>query len=338
MTYATSERFAPVLEDIGVEVVHYREGPSLEGIREALRIRQVFKRNCPDLLIYDDLDRWGTWFTKEMQNIPAIKFFVSFAHNEHFPISVGGWFPNSSLSDLPTSGNERNDPSDSFAHYVYNHICKCNLIFIPRFFQIHADTFDDRFHFLGPSISHRKFYGQWSFPSNKRNIVLISLGTVRNAQPDFYRMCIAALQDLDVQVVMSVGDGVSIAALQPIPANFEVRPFVPILDILPHSVAFIGHGGMNSTMEALYHGVPLLLAPQDKYQYLIATRVVELGFGTLLPQNLGRDTLINALTSLLANAKILSRVRNIGSEMRKNSTPEKAVEIIERHLQTEGHR
>jgi len=330
VTYATSEAFAPVLRDIGADVVYYKGGPSSEGVREALRIRRFIKHDIPALVIYDDLDRWGTWFAKEMPHVPTIRFFVGFAS------TVGGGFWGDHHDGLQPLFNKSNSKPDSLSNYIYNHVCRCNLVFIPRFFQMHADTFDERFHFLGPSISHRRAYGRWDSTNNERDIILISLGTVLNARPDFYRICMDGLSELDFRIIMSVGDGVDIDTLRPIPANFEIRRFVPIVDILPHSVVFIGHGGMNSTMEALYHGVPLILAPQDRYHYLIATRVAELGLGTVLPHNFDGQTLIDSIRSTLNDSAALRRVSEVGVEMRKSRAAETAVEIIEKHLHLEG--
>jgi UDP:flavonoid glycosyltransferase YjiC (YdhE family) len=43
--------------------------------------------------------------------------------------------------------------------------------------------------------------------------------------------------------------------------KFIVRQQVPQLEILPYTKLFITHGGMNSTMEAVNYGVPMIVIP-----------------------------------------------------------------------------
>jgi UDP:flavonoid glycosyltransferase YjiC (YdhE family) len=45
---------------------------------------------------------------------------------------------------------------------------------------------------------------------------------------------------------------------------------------------FLTHAGMNSVMESLYHGVPLVAVPQIPEQRAVAARAAELGLGVML--------------------------------------------------------
>jgi MGT family glycosyltransferase len=87
------------------------------------------------------------------------------------------------------------------------------------------------------------------------------------------------LADGPWQVVIAAG-GDSLPG--PVPANFIARPAVPQVEILRRASAFVTHGGMNSVQEALYFGVPLVLAPQAADQFWISARTAELGAGPVL--------------------------------------------------------
>lgn len=67
-----------------------------------------------------------------------------------------------------------------------------------------------------------------------------------------------------------------------IPPNFIVLPYVAQLHMLQHTDVFITHAGMNSTSEALYYNVPLVMIPLTSDQPLVANRVQELGAGITL--------------------------------------------------------
>ena len=110
-------------------------------------------------------------------------------------------------------------------------------------------------------------------------LIYISLGTVFNELPAFYRACFSAFGDMPYQVVMAIGKNTDRSQLGATPANFIVSDFVPQLDLLERAALFITHGGMNSANEGLLYGVPLLVVPQRGDQYMVAGRVAELSAG-----------------------------------------------------------
>ncbi|MGH3899939.1 MAG: hypothetical protein ACRDTA_17210 [Pseudonocardiaceae bacterium] len=65
-----------------------------------------------------------------------------------------------------------------------------NLVFVPREFQPAGDSFDERFHFLGPLLGNREQAQPWSPPDPETRVLFISLGTIFTHHPEFYRTCI----------------------------------------------------------------------------------------------------------------------------------------------------
>lgn len=57
------------------------------------------------------------------------------------------------------------------------------------------------------------------------------------------------------------------------PSNFKLYNYVPQLDILQHTDLFITRGGMNSSSENLYFGVPMLVIPVMGGQPIVAQRI-----------------------------------------------------------------
>lgn len=153
------------------------------------------------------------------------------------------------------------------------------LVYTSPQFQPRADTFPaDHYAFVGPSLRPV----ETPFEKKRDRLVYISLGTVNNLMPRFYRDCIAALGDTEYQVVLSVGADIDIAALGPLPENVEVYPSVDQMALLEKADAFLTHCGMNSANEALAYGVPLICLPQTSEQGGVAERAAELGAGLLL--------------------------------------------------------
>lgn len=143
-----------------------------------------------------------------------------------------------------------------------------------------------RIRFVGPSIGSRAAEPQFPFDLlDDRPLVYVSLGTVNNRNPAFFRAAIAAYRQAPLQVVMSIGRNIDQAALGEIPANVIVREKVPQLALLERAAVFVNHAGMNSVQEALCRGVPLITVPQSPEQAVIAKRVARLGAGVMLAGN-----------------------------------------------------
>ncbi len=158
-----------------------------------------------------------------------------------------------------------------------------NIVYTSREFQANAEEYDERFVFVGASIMPR--LSPVAFPFEHladKPIIYISLGTIFNERPDFYRMCIEAFRETPYQVVMVLPASIDRAQVGEIPANFIVEPYVPQLELFPRVTVFITHGGMSSVQEALSFGVPLVVFPQMIEQMGTAQRVAELGAGLVM--------------------------------------------------------
>lgn len=138
--------------------------------------------------------------------------------------------------------------------------------------------FGDQVAFVGPSTHARAetapFPFDWLDPGRRH--VLVSLGTVNQSVGErFYRAAVEAVDGLDLQAVIVAPPEI----LATVPDNVLVQAFVPQLALLPRMDAVVGHGGHNTTCEALAHGLPLVLAPIRDDQPIVAAQVVDAGAG-----------------------------------------------------------
>jgi MGT family glycosyltransferase len=126
--------------------------------------------------------------------------------------------------------------------------------------------------------------------------------------------CIDAFAGSPWHVVMVVGENVELPSL---PANFEVAPQFPQLAVLQHARVMLCHTGMNSTMESLYYGVPLISVPQMPEQAVNGGRVQELGLGRRLePESLTAAVLRAAVDEVAADPRIRSNVQRFSQALR----------------------
>ncbi len=190
--------------------------------------------------------------------------------------------------------------------------------------------FDSSYKFVGPSIAARSAHDNLDLATiDGKSIIYISLGTVFNRTAKFYKLCIQALGNSEHTVVMSIGRNTDPAELGEIPANFIVKAYVPQTELLRHAKCFITHGGMNSTHEALYEGVPLIVIPQSADQPIIARQIAAVGAGIPLQmQSLTTDELREAVHRLLSDSSFKEPVAAMQQSLRASGGARLAVDEI----------
>jgi MGT family glycosyltransferase len=104
---------------------------------------------------------------------------------------------------------------------------------------------------------------------------------------------------------------------------------VPQLEVLPHVDVFVTHGGMNSTMESLSFGVPLVVVPQMKEQEMTARRVQELGLGLALEsETLTAETLRATVEQVASDLDVRTRTREMQQKIHQAGGAIRAVDAI----------
>lgn len=207
-----------------------------------------------------------------------------------------------------------------------------NLVFIPKGFQPAADTFDDRFVFVGPDLGSRAA-DDYRPTDPDRPLLFISLGTAFNDRPEFFRTCIEAFGTSRWQVAMAIGRATDVEDLGELPANFDIRPYFPQPAVLRHADLFLSHTGMNSTMEALASAVPLVAVPQMPEQQMNAQQVDDFGLGRRLDtDNITADLLRTTVTEVADDEQLRARVAAFAEDLKRSGGATAAVDAIETHL------
>ncbi|KAG5883245.1 hypothetical protein JTB14_000034 [Gonioctena quinquepunctata] len=96
------------------------------------------------------------------------------------------------------------------------------------------------------------------------------------------------------------------------PSNVLVKKWFPQQDILAHPnvKVFMTHGGLLSSIEAVYHGVPLLAIPIFGDQNANANFATQLGYGLKLPfLDMSEDKLSSLLKEIIENPEYRENVK-----------------------------
>jgi len=83
----------------------------------------------------------------------------------------------------------------------------------------------------------------------------------------------------EMQAVLSVGTNFNLDYLGPIPANTIVVRIAPQMELLKRAALCITHAGLNTVLEALAQGVPMVAIPIGYDQPGVAARIVHHGVG-----------------------------------------------------------
>ena len=224
--------------------------------------------------------------------IPYVSSTTTFAFNRHSAryMKESPWDIAKMVFAMPRINRqldrlrENGYPVKSLLEIVQNDNDTNTIVYTSKYFQPCADTFSDRYRFIGPSI--RPIREPMAKTAGKT--VYISMGTV-NQDREFYRNCIHALGRTDWQVVISMGTNPE--HYDQLPDNIQIYESVDQMAILSIADAFITHCGMNSVSEGLYYQVPLVLFPQTSEQNAVARRAEELGAGVRLRSTSEEDVL-----------------------------------------------
>ena len=246
---------------------------------------EEMKRLKPDCIVADSMAVWGKAVARKL-GIPFVSSTTTFAFNQHsakiMKQSLGQLFGmlfsmpkiNRQIKRLQDAGY----PVKSVLDLIQNDDNTHTIVYTSPQFQPCAETFSDKYAFVGPSIRPAVDTIEKAAPK----LVYISMGTVNNDMLPLYRSCVAALKNTPYQVILSVGTKVSPEQFGSLPENIRIFSTVDQIAVLEKADAFLSHCGMNSASESLYFGVPLVMLPKTSEQGGVANRVAQLGAGMLL--------------------------------------------------------
>lgn len=292
---------------------------------------QEFQTFRPDVVYTDSVCFWGKLNAWKYQ-VPMVVSTSTFAFNQK-----SSQYMKSSLKEmadlifgLPRISKElkKLEPYGYHVKSVLSLIQSDNdtdsIVYTSRKFQPCAESFSEHYAFVGPSV----FSDMLPAKEKERPLVYISLGTVINDRPDFYRKCINALKEMPVDIVISSGNAIDREVLGELPNQIQVRPYVDQLAILARADVFITHCGMNSVSESLYMAAPMVLYPQTNEQNAVARRVTEIGAGMLLKDD-SCEGIRTAVQEILDNSIYAKAAAECSADFRACCGPAGAAEFIE---------
>jgi zeaxanthin glucosyltransferase len=166
-----------------------------------------------------------------------------------------------------------------------------------------------------------------------RPLIYASLGTLQNRVAGTFQVIAEACSGLDAQLVISTGNGVAPKALGDLPGRPVVVPYAPQLELLRRAALAVTHAGLNTVLDALSAGVPIVAIPVTNEQPGIAARIGWAGAGEAITlKQATPDRLRSLIGKVRQDPAYRSAAEQIRDSMRSSGGAPRAAELIERGL------
>ncbi|WP_026734158.1 glycosyltransferase [Fischerella sp. PCC 9605] len=188
------------------------------------------------------------------------------------------------------------------------------------------------FYFTGPfhdAIGRQKV----DFPDEKltgQPLIYASMGTIRNRLKHIFYIIAEACQEIDAQLVISLGGALEPDTLSNLPGKPLVVQYTPQLELLKRTTLTITHAGLNTTLESLSNAVPLVAIPISDEQPGIAARIAWTGVGEVVPlSRLSVSKLRNAIQTVLIEESYKQNAVRLQDAIHRAGGVCRAADIVE---------
>lgn len=206
----------------------------------------------------------------------------------------------------------------------------------PETFEVPRHTLPKHVRFVGP-LRLPGGYQPVPFPwerLNGRPLIYASLGTLQNRVERMFRTIAEACHGLDAQLVISTGHGVGLDALGELPGHPIIVPYAPQLDLLRQSTVAVTHAGLNTVLDALATGLPIVAIPITNEQPGTAARVAWVGAGkTITPKHLSAHKLRAAVIRVQSDPSYRAAAERVRDSILAGGGAPRAAEMIEQSLE-----
>ncbi len=167
-------------------------------------------------------------------------------------------------------------------------------------------------------------------PVPGRPNVFCSLGTLQGARAGIFETVAKACDRLGLALTIAHGGKLDPETTARLPGSTRVESFVPQRAVLRSSAAVVTHGGLNTVLDALAAGVPLVVVPLAFEQGAIAARVERSGAGVVIPRRgLTAEAVAEALRKVLAEPSYRERAEALRDEIAAAGGVSRAADLVE---------
>jgi zeaxanthin glucosyltransferase len=204
----------------------------------------------------------------------------------------------------------------------------------PAAFEFPRQQLPNCFHFTGPWHAPNTRTAT-AFPYEQltgQPLIYASLGTVQNRQLETFHTIAQACEGLGCQLVISLGN-LDTTARPTFAGSPIVVNYAPQLELLQQAKLVITHAGMNTALETLSCGVPMVAIPITNDQPGVAARIVWTGCGEQVPlSQLSVPRLRRAIEKVLSQPRYREQAQHMQQAIAQSGGVNRAADIIEQAI------
>jgi zeaxanthin glucosyltransferase len=168
-------------------------------------------------------------------------------------------------------------------------------------------------------------------PGDRRPLVYCTLGTLQGSRARLFRKVARACAALDLRLLITQGNR---GRLKPgdLPGDALIHDWVPQEAVLAQADLVVCHGGMNTVLEPLCSGLPMVVMPLAFEQSAIAARLDRAGVARVLDRRASARRLADAIDEVRTKPVFRERAEAARLEIEEAGGTVRAADLIEAAL------
>lgn len=273
---------------------------------------------CPDVIISETYE-FGGHIAAEVLNIPFVSAGICLSPPSESVIT--------GLNRVRQTFGLPPDPGlaclyrNLHLHFVPPTLLPVNIV-APETVAIRPDPFD---------LSGTDTLPSWIEEMPDQPTIYMTLGTQFNGLRRVFGAVISAFRDQECNLIVTCGRNMDPRIFGVLPDHIHVERYIPQSQIFPYCDVVICHGGYNTMVGALVHGIPQVYIPISADQPFNAECCESAGTAVVLNKDtLTADLLRQAVHDVLRDPGYLEAARRIQLEISNMPGCDHAVSVIER--------
>jgi len=193
------------------------------------------------------------------------------------------------------------------------------------------ESLPSTFHYVGLIAPPKP--PQVAFPFERltgQPLIYCTLGTTVNRRPELLKLIAEACRTLPYQLVISLGGGLKVSDIPPLPGSPLVVVYAPQMEVLKRTSLMITHAGISTSLESLSCGVPIVAIPILFEQPAIAARIAHSGAGECVSlSGLTPARLRAKISKVMTTPSYRESARRVQASLAQTNGRKTAADIVE---------
>jgi zeaxanthin glucosyltransferase len=216
---------------------------------------------------------------------------------------------------------------------IWSEICQVTQCL--RSFDFPRQQLPPSFHYCGPFRDPEPPL-EFELPNDGRPLVFCSLGSLQGSRARLFHNVCAAAVELDLNLLIAHGGRMSDAQAAALSGKPMVHSYVPQRAVLARSALAVTHAGLNTVLDSLSNGTPMVAMPITFEQPGIAARLQRAGAGEVLHQQRATPMIKAAMEQVLEKESYRANAHRMAEEIRSAGGAKRAADLSEDALGLRG--